>query len=293
VQDKQDFEKQVDRYWSVLAEAGGTPDGCNFTVYRKLHVRITKSLAPDYNKKAELGIAVDDWTSDCAAAGEEKYLTREGLALSLLELASIWVRRRAAACVSPVLITARVAQAESTLLETINCDAATWPPASVPAQDASKYRAATGVAIVPFLSALVDNITVERTQWVKASGFAVMCASSLHGPVGFVWRADDCLTHRACRRSCRNMVAESGIRNQGRGGALPPVKAAGHAAVAVTRPSRLRAGQGGAGKNGMEERIVPQLIRATEVRRGLRILLPFLHLPRLEAYAWALNIASR
>lgn len=169
---REEFYAVVDRYWKVLSRSGAsTLGGASFTTYRKLHVRITRSLAPNCTHNQELRIATEDWEADCAAAGEQMFLTESGLAMALLELALLW--------------------AESSLDEAVECKGSPdhhnyGIPAGedqrvMQASEANEvvHAACLAAAVGPFLSAIFDNITEERLLWIKqGSEFTVMSSLS-------------------------------------------------------------------------------------------------------------------
>ena len=60
-----------------------------FSLYQKVHIRISKTLAPDFTEQEAREVAKDDFRSDTQGA---KLMTQTQLTDSLYELACLWAK---------------------------------------------------------------------------------------------------------------------------------------------------------------------------------------------------------
>ena len=78
----------VAKFWAAMTDNGNL-ESVTFSLYQKVHLRITKTLAPDFTEQEAREVAKEDFASD---TGGGKIMTNPQLLESLYELACLWAK---------------------------------------------------------------------------------------------------------------------------------------------------------------------------------------------------------
>lgn len=82
------FKEIVGKYWQAMTDNGKLPS-VNFSLYNLVHMRISKTLEPEFTEEEAREVAEEDFKSDTAGKLEMK---RTQLYHSLYELACVWAK---------------------------------------------------------------------------------------------------------------------------------------------------------------------------------------------------------
>ena len=93
VHDRADVQQWIDKFWCLLTSSmDESVSVITFQSYKKLHLRIGKTICPEFNKEEALQSVVDDWQDDLLRHNENgDCLNHQQFCDALFELVDVWV----------------------------------------------------------------------------------------------------------------------------------------------------------------------------------------------------------